>query len=420
MAQVIKADEVHLSILTGPAGQSGRKLTTWNGYRFTEDMFTPANSFEFSLALTGGGQDQPPESYVEAVCMLTQPDSVVQLEMGGLLLGTGIIEEQYVGEDDAGIESIVISGLDPATVLLNNEVDPHLQISGDTTLPQVAEQILKPYRGKGISFGIVADDQANRSILSGKKIQSRKTVSTSKGTASLKLSGSAPPNFNKATLAEVRPHPGETEWDFLERHAENIGVLMYFTAQGDLAFIYPDYEQEEIFQLLRRRGPSNDGNIQSGGQTRSHNGTATSVHVLGRGSLYHREDPTTKHRTRTKKVKPKIQATAKTDRKFLWRRDRYLRDTNPTSNAEALRIAKRELALRNAHAKAWEYVLKEHRDERGFHYTVNTMCHLRDEVQRPIVDTSAFITKRDVIRKERGDSVSQTTLTLVPKNSIVL
>ena len=264
-----------------------------------------------------------------------------------------------------------------------------------------------------------------------KRISSAKTINTSRGQATVSryTSSSAPPNFTRQTLAEAKPHPAETEWDFLHRHAENIGVIPYFTAAGDLAFIYPDYDQEPIFDFVRRRTPGGVGNILYGEQRRNHAGTATSVHVLGRGSLYRREAPSTSTKSgisssiskRPKKVKPKLSAIARTDRPFTWRRDRYLRDANPISNAEAQRVANRELAHRNANAKAWQYAMADHMDARGYHYTVNVMANLRDDLIRPNgVNEPVWITQRRIARSFRPESFSTTHLRMVPKGSIVL
>jgi prophage tail gpP-like protein len=415
-------DRVQLSIASGPTRERGRRLNTWTEYEVEENLFKAANDFSFKLSLSGAGEDVPPEEYIERVCALTLPDAVFKLELDGVLLGTGIIVDQYIGESDEGEAMIEIQGMDPAMLLLSNEVDPKLQISSDTTLPDIADKLLQQYRGKGISLDVVADDIANRTLLTGRLIFSSKTVSTSRGPAAVKKGG-ANEFFIKQTLADAQPHPGETEWDFLHRHAENIGVIPYFMADGNLCFIAPDYDQEELFKFQRLRNTSNNNpdktNILRGGRRRSMANAATSVEVLGRGSLYRSADPRVTKARKTKK-KPAIRGTATTDLPFTWPRRRYLRDTNPSNNDEAKRVANRELAHRNANAVVYEYVVAGHRDKRNYAYTVNTMAHIRDELPRPTDDLAAFITRR-VLRKSRAaQNGTLTELTLVPKGAIVL
>lgn len=415
-------DRVQLVIVSGPGGARGMRLQTWTEYQYTEDLFTPANHFTFKLALSGSGTGLPSEEYITRVCALTLPDAVVKLELDGVLLGTGIIEDQWIGQDEKGNAFIEIEGMDPAMLLLSNEVDRNLKISTETTLPQIAEEILKPYRGKGISLEVIADDIANRTLLSGKLIQSGKTVQTSRGRAEISRGNFAPPTgFVKNTLADVRPHPGETEWDFIHRHAENLAVIPFMTAEGDLTFIAPDYDQEELYLFTRYRGKPDKGNILSGGRRRSLASAATSVEVHGRGSLYRSYDPRVKaNKKRGHKKKPPIRGTSTTPLEFTWPRKRYIRDMNPSNNEEAVRIANRELAHRNANTVVYDYVVAGHTNSAGYRYTANTMAHIHDELLRPTDDLSALVTKRVVRKTLSAENATTTAVTLVPKGAIIL
>ena len=409
-------ERVQLVVSSGPTRDLGRRLSTWTEYEFNENLFTPANHFSFTLGLTGAGNDVPPEEYIERVCALTVPDAIVRLELDGILLGTGIISEQTIVEDNDGQAYIKVQGMDPASLLLSNEVDPKLKISSLTTLPEIAESILSKYRGKGLELQIVADDIANRSLLTGKRIASQKTIKTSRGSVDV---GKARTGFVQATLADVQPHPGETEWDFIHRHAENLVVIPYFMADGSLCFVAPDYEQDPLYRITRMRSNPDRSNVLSGFRRLSNTATATSVHILGRGSLYRSADPNVKHRASTKS-KPKIAGIANTTKPFIWPRRRFLRDTNPTNADEANRLAQRALAMRNANDITFSYILAGHRNKANYAYTVNTMALILDELPRPKIDEPALITGR-VLRKTRDQKNATTTeLTLVPKGAIVL
>lgn len=413
-------DRVQLIVISGPSGAIGKRLQTWTEYEYTEDLFTPANHFKFKLAISGAGTGVPSEKYIQNVMEYTQPDSVVKLELDGVLLGIGIIDTQEIMPGEDGQEYIEIEGMDPGMLLLANEVDPKLSISSDTTLPAIADTILKQYRGKGLDLEIVADDIANRSLLTGKIISSTKTIKTSRGQAEIQRGKYTPPTgFIKSELGDVRPHPGETEWAFLMRHAENLAVMPYFTADGDLTFIAPDYEQDELYLFSRYRNKPDRGSILSGGRRKSMASAATSVEVLGRGSLYRSPDPRvkTKHK---RKTKPPIRGTSTATIPFTWPRRRHIRDMNPSNNEEAQRLANRELAHRNANCIAYEYVVAGHTNSAGYRYSVNTMAHIHDEVMRPTDDLSAYVTKRIVRKKTGGPNATTTAVTLVPKGAIIL
>jgi len=417
-------DRVQLVIGTAPTRDFGRRLDTWTEYRFSEDLFTPANDFSFKLALSSAGKSgqEVSEEYIEKVCELTQPDTIVRLELEGELLAVGIIDMQFIG-GDLNEEYIEITGRDPAQVLLDNEVDPKLKLARDTTLPAIAETILERYRGHGIRFDVQSDNRSNRSVLTGnvKPLSDSRKVKTSKGTATASFGEGPPPDFVKQTIADARPHPGETEWDFLHRHAQNLGVIAMMGANGDLIFTTPDYDQAEqyFFCRYRDRDRSHQNNILSGGRRYNHAGTATSVHVLGRGSLYRSVDPTVKTRRKTKK-KPKIHATAKTDRSFIWPRERFIRDSNPKDNDQALRTARRELAHRNANAVVYDYTVAGHSAADGKRYACDTMAHVVDEAMRPRVDASVYMTKRQIQKRLAAQNATTTQVTMVPKGAIVL
>jgi len=413
---------VRLVVGTAPTSDFGRVLDTWTEYQWTEGLFNGSNNGSFRLALTARGQGagKPSEAYIKRACELTVPDTVVRLEIGEehALLATGIIVDQTIDGDDRD-EWISVDVSDPATVLMSNEVDVKMAVKGKT-LPQIADQILEPYRGKGLQLKVLSTYDANRDILTGKRanVSAQKTIRTSNGTAQVKIANEPNTGFVKATIPDARPHPGETQWDFLSRHAANLGVLMAFSAEGNLIFCSPDYNQDAIYNLYRYRDESSKhlNTILRGGRKLSSNGTATSVHILGRGSLYRSKDPNVK-KTRRHKVKPKIQATAKTDRSFIWPRQRYVRDSHPKDNAAALKLAQRELAHRNANAEVYEYTLKDHQSARGVRYTVNTIAKLVDELPRPKVDKNVWLTTRMIRKSEQG---TFTSITAVPVGAIVL
>ena len=120
----------------------GTVLQTWTECSYEKDLFTPSDTFSFKLAITGtSGPNAPTEDYIRQMMALTVPDTVVKVVVGTDTLMTGIIGTQRISGDKTG-EYVEVSGRDPASLLTDNEVDPKLKITRNTTLPDLADQIL--------------------------------------------------------------------------------------------------------------------------------------------------------------------------------------------------------------------------------------------------------------------------------------
>ena len=140
----------------------GTVLQTWTECSYEKDLFTPSDTFSFKLAITGtSGPNAPTEDYIRQMMALTVPDTVVKVVVGTDTLMTGIIGTQRISGDRTG-EYVEVSGRDPASLLTDNEVDPKLKITRNTTLPDLADQILQRYRGKGIPLRVFSDDRDQR------------------------------------------------------------------------------------------------------------------------------------------------------------------------------------------------------------------------------------------------------------------
>lgn len=436
-------EEIALVIGDSTKPYFGTVLDTWESYQYEKDLFTPSDTFSFRLAIAGKtGKSAPTEAYIQQMMAVTQPDTVVRVLAGRDPLMTGIIGRRQI-KGDRGHEYVEISGRDPASLLTDNEVDPKLVINHDTTLPDLANQILAKYRGRGLLLRVFSDNASNRSIITGtsrKPQVSPEYVDTGAGrirvnydpaTAQAKLAdqnlgvslakapAGSPAFFERMTIADARPHPGETEWDFLDRHAKNLGVIPAMSAEGDLIFLKPDYNQHVLYTIRRRinQALSASNNILGGGQDLNYENTATSMHILGRGSLYRSQSSAPKRRTHKKK--PKIQSTAVSKMPYIWPRERYIRDASPKSIADALRVANRELAHRNSNAEVYTYDVPGH-GLNGVRWGYDTLIQVVDDLIRPTINKVCYITKYAVAGTLGKNAAIRTSLTMVPKGAIIL
>lgn len=427
---------VQLVVGSGPTADFGLKLDKWLNYEVTQSIFQPGH-FSFRLGLAGQGGAALSRDDVRRIMRSTRADTVVRLEQGErrTLLFRGIIDRQFIGGGRSE-EYVDITGRDAGQVLQDNEAQCK-SIAGKT-LPQLAEEILSRYRGKGIPFNVVASADANRDILTGKQkgLAAKKQVRTAKGKAPVQVgsgkTGGTPIGFTSQSTKDARPHPGETEWAFLERHAKNLGVLMYFGAEGDLIFTAPDYSQPALYEFRRRLvdDPKAPNNILDGGRAFDTANTASAVHIYGhtegRG-----EDRTQVTATATivdeqgnrvsvskataKAAKP---AYGKAVSQSVWPRERTIRDAHARSGDTAVKLAQRELAQRAMNFETYEYTLADHESEFGVPYAIDAQARVIDEIAD--VDATVYLTERTIRKSRAAERATTTTMKGVPKGAIVL
>lgn len=432
---------IRIIVGQGPTATFGETLDTFTNYEVTTSIWHPAHfSFNLNLTTGGGGSDsrQSLRDRVKSLMKSTRPDTVVRIEQGErrTLLFRGIIGRQFIGGDRGG-ETIQITGRDAGQVLQDNEARPELKVSGKT-LPQLADQILSRYKGKGIPFNVAASADANRDIITGrqKNLSANKTVNTRKGKATVtrgnSKTGGVPIGFASQTSKDARPHPGEREWAFLERHARNLGVLMYMSAEGDLIFEAPDYSQPSLYDLQRLYDcvGKTQNNILSGGRAFDTDNAATAVHIYGhtegRGEKRHQVTATITTVDSEGKRVPTSKAKAtnarpvagKAAKMSVWPRERTLRDSHAKTGDQAKKLATRELAKENANFETFEYTLADHQSSDEVIYAISTMAHVKDEVCD--FDGRIYITERSIRKSRTEINATTTTIKGVPEGAIVL
>ncbi len=413
----------------------GNILSVWESYRFDNDLFTPADSFSFKLGLTGSSGRPMTKSDINNLINATKPDTVVRLEVGenNDLAAIGIIDDQFIHGDRGG-DFIELAGRDGMSILLDNEADQKNCRLSNTTLPDMAAKMLARYQGKGIPFIVQSDNNSNRNLLTGKKkpitskfgsVQPR-SVRTSLGTVAIFGKGvlgpqDVPNDFVRLPIAEARPHAGETEYAYLERHAGNLGVMMWMSADGNLIFSRPDYNQEPLFSLYRYLNDSNNNNnILSGGARRNTANSATSVKLLGHTEG--RGDDKTQVRAQlslddlplSEVARLKGIPVANITERYTWPRLKVIRDAHAKDKTRANKEAHRALSRANTNLLTLEYEVRGH-SQNGILYCPDTLVTVIDEVAG--ISGTFYITSRSISKDKSG---THTNLKLVPSGTIIL
>jgi prophage tail gpP-like protein len=426
---------VRLVVGNGPTADFGLTLDTWESYEVTQNILHGVGSFNFRVPLAGVSGTALDRDRIRNLMKATRPDVVVRLEQGErrTLLFRGLIDQQKISGDRNG-EHIEISGRDAAAALQDNECQQK-QLSGKT-LPQIADQLLERYRGKGIPYRVIASADANRDVLTGhvKGLAASKTIRTAKGKAPVKIgsgkTGGTPVGFVSQTVKDARPHPGETEHAWLDRHAKNLGVMMYFSAEGDLIFTAPDYSLPAAYKIRRhlKNNLDDPNNVLSGSRVFDTASTASAVHIYGHASGRGEERTQVsatvsaagkEQRFTTDKATTSSSVSyGQASQSSVWPRERTIRDAHAKTSDQAKKLAQRELARLNAGYESFVFEMADHQSPDGTIYAMDMMADLDDEV----LDAKGliYITGRS-IRKSRSDTnATTTTLQAVPKGAIVL
>lgn len=293
----------------------GRQLTRWVSYRVDSDLLNPADAFSLEVDV--------PVNDTEGVLDLVRPGASFKLYVirrrGGQerrsLQMTGTIEGRDMGVSKRGGIRVQVTGRDRAGLLVDANVQPGIICDGHTDrLLDLLTNAVEPY---GIE--VIADDTAERSILTGERRRAPRTAlerrearaagvppgrysrtrleaARAAGTpldealgvtadSGARFAAGVPPSeIERMTVREARPNPGETIWDYFTRHLRRFGLMMWFTADGKLVVGSPDWSQEPIYRFIRRPRPSADdpNTILDGGIKETILNSYSSVTVSGR------------------------------------------------------------------------------------------------------------------------------------------
>ena len=277
-------------------------------------------------------------------------------------------------------------------------------ITTGPTLAQLARLVCDPWR-----IPVVCDQSAARDVLTGRPRRgSRRGDDRRAIDPSSYAAGLAPNDVKTIKPDEARPSPGETCWEYLDRHAKRLGVLLWMAPTGELVLGSPQYGQAPRARIVRRlrSDPSDPNNVIRGEVRESLGDRYSKVTVYGRSG----RDP----------AKSKIVATAiDSDWPGDFETPLVVHDRAIREQAEADRRALRELAKHKRTARTIKYDVSGHSCAMGrerFVFAIDTVIEVLDEVAG--ISGRYYCTKRTLARdRERGTTA---TLVLVEPGSIVL
>lgn len=424
-------------------------LDAWTEYRFESDIFTPADAFHLTIGI-GTSSSKTLSQNLKLLREKLYAGALVKFWIGHgdkrALQGTGRLDRRDIQGDAEGTR-FTIEGRDLAAHLVDDAAPLSLYRTTGTTLLELARDAVAPFP----EISITADSAALRDVRSGKalakthrglqekaeqfgvpaaKLSDKVLAGIDAGTidiANINVGGftsTAGALRNGASLSplqiaalkiqDAKPQAGETRWEFLDRHARRLGLLMRMGPDGRLSFMGPDYGQAPLYKLERTIDSAtvgtpfsklrvNTNTILSGGESFDGAKLYRQVDVFGRaknGDL----------------ARAKLAVSVRDDSPgaLPYEKTLFIHDDTLKSTEEATKRGYRELARSRMGAQVLEYNMRGHGQNRAI-YATDTVAQVEDQVTGN--SGGFYVVGRTFVRDGNGP---RTTLRLVPLNSIVI
>jgi prophage tail gpP-like protein len=394
----------------------------WQTYSITSDMLNGSDAFQMhapamprdqesrgaqleDLDARGLRKGMPVKVYVKTP---DAPKPVLQY--------TGRLDDVEIEESKDGGGTVSVAGRDHMAAIVDSHIIPVGQFEKGTLGEVFMRLLTDTMPGQPAPFyaksKVVINNDANRVLLTGKANTSGATKQFLLQQAKDIANTSTHPTAKRVaravqhTVDQVKPHPGETVYAYLQRHAARFGLMIWGTADGSVVLGRPHYDQAPLYELRMRQGA--DGvanNVEKFHQRTSSKNRPSEVHVYGKS-------------TNGDQYASKVHAIVKDDEidtMGLWR-PLTISDPNARNFEEAERRARREMSLRRQTGDVIHAIVRDHSSDQGVVYSTDTIASVVWD-KRGIADDRYVVSR--TFTRSRGQG-TQTHLELIPKNSIAL
>lgn len=422
----------------------GERITEWTEYSVDSDLMTPADGFSFTVAIPK--EDARRRAELRAVLFAgAEAKLFVGDDVGGGPTSryqqmVGVIDDVRVQADRDGGTLLEIEGRDLAGILTDSSVSLTLDVRSNMRLVDLVRAAVDPYgirvvtdsfaaqrtlqagrrrnegdaaRRAGVhpsEYSLTAQAEADRTgrpidEVAGNPLSTAiRNIQVRRAARSGYANVMGPGDIDRLTIRDARPQVGETVWAFCARHAERLGVLMWFSPFGRLVLSSPRYQQEPRYRAVRRydSDPNDPNTILGGGLVESIGDRHSEVVVYGRGN------------PRSSDRQP-VTGTATDDAwPSSYAKPLYMQESSIRTGDQAARKALRQLMLGKKDAFRLDYTLPDH-GQSGYLYAIDSTITVIDEPAD--VEGTFYITKR-TFRKGR-ESGTTTDVRCVPRGSLV-
>jgi prophage tail gpP-like protein len=273
--------------LTDPGTGKSNRITHWTEYRVVQDIFSPADGFDCTMAAienqrqftSTGGQRAKVFSY-------------------GALQVNAIVDErsEATNLDNTDLQ---ITGRGVGGLLLDSAVPPDRLSLANLTLSKAVQRITEPWQPTFIT-GVSTNAAGSRYLISGgvtggtarrsKRVLVRDSagnavrsgpnstplyrvvpIPAKKGKANRKAFGKNSPVYagtDQDSLRQTRIQPGEKVWDVISRLSRQIGAHAWVGAEGNVIIARPQYDFDAkaygegiVLKWDKTQGRATGGNV---------------------------------------------------------------------------------------------------------------------------------------------------------------
>lgn len=255
----------------------------------------------------------------------------------------------------------------------------------------------------GLANSPIADTEAYSAALAASLSASEQKLAKLRAEAF--AAGSAAGQLGGLLVDQARPHPGETVYQFLHRHAVRFGLLIWGTADGKIVFGRPKYDQAPAYRFACVEGPAGRWNNAILSRKRTIKGVPSEVHVYG-------------HTAGGDAMRSTVHAVAKNqaviDRGVY--RVLTVHDNQARTNKQAEARAKYELSLRQQASDVVMVQTHGHASDAGVVYSVDTTASV--EWTKGNLAGDWYVAARTFTASRSAGR--RTQIELVPKGSIAI
>ena len=216
-----------------PQGQVD--LTNWTHYSFNSNFLTPTDAFSFTI-----GAERIDDKTKAALTVGAR----AALYINGNVQADGYIDAITIAaSSDSGTE-FTIEGRDRLSRAVDSCADPRKTYKAAQTILQVLQDIFGPF-GWLSEDSFALDNADNVGIMAGH----------TRGEKSSKSKKHFGEIIKSVKIHQLRPHNGEGAFAFASRLTQRHGLWIWCSADGEqLVISKPDFDQDPLYKLRRRRG----------------------------------------------------------------------------------------------------------------------------------------------------------------------
>lgn len=378
----------------------GESFEHWSDYSITSDLLHGSDGFAFHSAALPREPGDLPELDARELRRGQPVKIYIKTPQGDrpVLQCTGRIEEIDVTETRDGGTIVSVTGADHMRPLVNCDLFPSLGLENITFAAAAKKVLTEALPGQPRPFfspnDVLLDNDAAR------------IIATGKAAAGAKLSADAPKDLEQFKVDQIKPHAGETIYQFLARHALRFGLLIWGTPDGKIVFGRPNYNQKPIYTFALRQGYAGVGNtVIDMSRRTSFKQRPSEIHVYGRS---HGGDG----------MHSNIHAVAydkEVSDAGLWG-VMTVHDNNARTKEQAQIRANYELSVRRQTGDAMHVTVDGHAAADGTVFAIDTIASV--VWQKFDINDDRYVISRTFTRSREAGT--HTKLELVPKHSIAI